>query len=67
MKLLMSNQALYEIREEVRELRLLYKKLIDRLIPVVKPTLEEKRAIMRKDEVASERELMKVLAVRRRA
>ena len=66
MKLLMSNQALYEIREEVRELRLLYKKLIDRLIPVVKPTLEEKRAIMRKDEVASERELIKVLGVRRR-
>jgi hypothetical protein len=61
-----SNQALYQIREEVRELRVLYKELIDRLIPVEKPTPEEKKAIMHRGGVASEKELMEALGVHRR-
>ena len=50
----------------MRELRVLYKELIDRLIPVEKPTSEEKKAITRRDRVASERELMEALGVHRR-
>jgi len=61
-----SDQALYEIKEEVRELRVLYKELIGRLIPVEKPTPREKKAITRRDGVASERELMEALGVHRR-
>lgn len=61
-----SDQALYEIKEEARELRLLYKELVDRLIPVEKPTPEERKAISRRDGVASERELMEALGVHRR-
>lgn len=58
-----ANEALDDIREEVRELRVLYKELIDRLVPVEKPTKEEKKAIEERDDVASERELMKALGV----
>jgi archaellum component FlaC len=58
-----SDHALYEIKEEVRELRTLYKELIDRLIPVEKATPTEKKAIAHRDDIASERELMEVLGV----
>lgn len=58
-----ANEALDDIREEVRELRVLYKELIDRLVPVEKPTKEEKKTIEERDDVASERELMKALGV----
>ena len=59
-----ADQTLHEIKEEVRELRVLYKELVDRLIPVDKPTVVEKRAIKERDEVATERELMGALGVR---
>lgn len=55
--------SLKDIHEEVRELRLLYKHLVDRLIPVEQPTKEEKKAIEERDEVAEERELLKALGV----
>jgi hypothetical protein len=58
-----SDHALYEIKEEVGELRTLYKELIDRLIPVEKATPTEKKAIAHRDDIASERELMEVLGV----
>lgn len=61
-----ANRTLNDIREEVRELRVLYKELIDRLIPVEKPTVQERKAIKQKDNVASERELMEALDVHRR-
>lgn len=61
-----ADQTLHEIREEVRELRVLHKSLIDRLVPVGKPTKQERRAIEETDEVASERELMNTLGVRSR-
>jgi hypothetical protein len=61
-----ADQTLQDIREEVRELRVLYKSLIDRLVPVEKPTKQERRAIEETDEVAGERELMKALGVQSR-
>ena len=61
-----ADQTLQEIKEEVRELRVLYKELVDRLIPVDKPTAAEKRAIRERDDVATESELMGALGVRHR-
>ena len=61
-----ADQTLHEIKEEVRELRVLYKELVDRLIPVDKATAAEKRAIRGSDQIATERELMGVLGVRHR-
>jgi len=57
----MSVEVLKDIREELKELRLLYKELVEKLIPVVEPTEEERKAIREKDEIASEKELMKAL------
>ena len=50
-----------DIREELRELRLLYKELVDRLMPVEEPSEEEREAIEGRDEIADEKELMKAL------
>jgi len=57
----MSVEVLKDIREELKELRLLYKELVEKLIPVEEPTEEERKAIREKDEIASEKELMKAL------
>jgi hypothetical protein len=57
----MSVEVLKDIREELKELRLLYKELVEKLIPVEEPTGEEREAIREKDEIASEKELMKAL------
>ena len=57
-------EALNEIREELRELRTLYKGLIEKLIPGEEPTEEERRAIEEPDEVAGEEELLKALGER---
>jgi len=51
--------VLKDIREELKELRLLYKELVEKLIPVEEPTEEERKAIREKDEIANEKELMK--------
>ena len=53
----MSVEVLEGIRRELRKLRLLYKELVEKLIPVEKPSREEKKAIEEKDE----EELMKAL------
>ncbi|MGQ9719215.1 MAG: hypothetical protein ACUVWK_05195 [Nitrososphaerales archaeon] len=50
-----------DIKEELKELRLLYKGLAEKLIPVEEPSEEERRSIKEKDEMADEKELMKVL------
>ena len=55
--------SLQEIHDELKELRLLYERLIDRLIPVGEPTQEEKEAIASVDEIASEQELFRVLGI----
>jgi len=52
---------LEEIREELQEIKLLYKELVDKLIPVEEPTQKEKKAIKEKDEIADEKELMQTL------
>jgi len=57
----MNVEVLKDIREELKELRLLYKELIEKLIPVEEPTQEEKEAIEEKDQIANEKELMKAL------
>ena len=57
----MSVKVLKDIREELRELRLLYKQLVDKLVPLEEPTREERKAITEKDEIADEKELMKTL------
>jgi len=57
----MSVKVLKDIREELKELRLLYKGLVEKLVPVEKPTEEEREAIEKKDEIADEKELMKAL------
>jgi len=57
----MSVKVLKDIREELRELRLLYKQLVEKLVPTENPTEEEKKALEEKDEIADEKELMKAL------
>jgi hypothetical protein len=58
--------TLKDVQDEVRELRMLYKQMLDRLIPTEEPTKEEKKAIAERDEIVEERELMKALGVHRR-
>lgn len=55
----MSVEVLKDIRNELRELRVLYKELVEKLIPVEEPASEEKRAIEEKDEIVGEREMTK--------
>lgn len=57
----MNVEVLKDIREELKELRLLYKELVEKLVPVEEPTAEERKAIGEKDETANEKELMKAL------
>ena len=49
-------EILSEMRNELRELRLLYRELVDRLIPV-----GERRAIEEEDEVVGEEDLLRAL------
>jgi hypothetical protein len=57
----MSTEILEEIRTELRELRMLYKGLVDKILPIEEPTPEEKKAIEEEDEPLDEKELMKSL------
>jgi len=57
----LSTKVLEEIREELQEIKHLYKELVDKLIPVEEATPEEKKVINEKDEVADEKELMQTL------
>jgi len=52
---------LKEIKEELREIKLLYREMVERLIPVEKPLSDEEEAIRSSDEIASEEELMEAL------
>jgi len=54
-------EILSEIWNELKELRLLYRELVDRLIPVEEPEVDEQRAIEEEDEVVSEEDLPRVL------
>ena len=57
----MSVKVLRDIREELRELKLLYKGLVERLLPVEEPCEEEREAIEEKDQIVHEKELMEAL------
>jgi len=50
-----------EVISLLREIKLLYKGLIERLIPVEEPLNDEKEAIKSSDEIATEEELMEAL------
>ncbi|MCS7367501.1 MAG: hypothetical protein NDF52_06450 [archaeon YNP-WB-062] len=52
---------LKEIREELREIKLLYKGLVEKLIPVEELLEDEREAVESSDEVVGEEEIMKVL------
>ena len=52
---------LKEIRDELREIKSLYKGLVEKLIPVEEPLNDEKEAIESSDKVVSEREIMEAL------
>jgi hypothetical protein len=52
---------LKEIRDELREIKSLYKELVEKLIPVEEPLNDEKEAIESSDKVVSEREIMEAL------
>jgi len=54
-------KILSEIRNELKQLRILYRELVDRLIPVEEPEADERRAIEEEDEVVNEDELFRVL------
>ena len=49
----MSVEVLKDIRNELRELRVLYKELVEKLIPVEEPASEEKRAIEEKMKLSA--------------
>ena len=57
----MEPQVLQDIREELRELRILYGELVGRLIEEDEPMPEEKRAITSDKECADEEELRRAL------
>jgi archaellum component FlaC len=57
----LSTKVLEEIREELQEIKHLYKELVDKLIPVEEATQKEKKAIEEKDDIADEKELMQTL------
>ncbi len=57
----MSTKVLESIREELLELKLLYKELVDKLIPTQEPTDEEKKAIEYRGEIADEEEIIENL------
>jgi hypothetical protein len=44
-------ELLQEIRDELKELRLLYRSLVDKLVPEEEPLEDEKEAIESSDEV----------------
>jgi len=55
------SEILSQIRDELKELRLLYKELVEKLIPEEEPEPEERKAIEEDDEFVSEEELFQAL------
>jgi hypothetical protein len=54
-------ELLQEIRDELKELRLLYKSLVDKLVPEEEPLEDEGEAIESSDELVGEDEVFRVL------
>jgi len=57
----MSTKELRAIRNEIKELRILYKNLVERVIPLEEPTTDDKRAIRKKERIVKEDNLLRVL------
>ena len=57
----MDDQAFQQIMAELRELRLLYMTLVDKLVPVDDAFEDEAEAIESEDEFVDEDELLKAL------
>lgn len=57
----MSTKEFKIIRNEIRELRMLYKNLIDKIVPLEEPTTNDKSAIKKKEELVNESSLLKTL------
>ena len=55
------SEILSQIRDELKELRLLYEELAEKLIPMEEPKPDEQRAIEEVDELVSEEELLRAL------
>ena len=55
------SEILSQIRDELKELRLLYKELVEKLIPEEEPEPDERKAIEEEDELVSEEELLRAL------
>ncbi|MCS4538323.1 MAG: hypothetical protein HYY67_05650 [Thaumarchaeota archaeon] len=49
------------IRNELRQLRLMYKQLAEKVVPVVEPDEVENKAIRQQDKIVSEKELLKAV------
>lgn len=49
------------IRTELRQLRLMYKQLAEKVIQVVEPDDVENKAIRRQDKIVSEKKLLKAV------
>jgi hypothetical protein len=54
-------RLLKEIQDELREIKLLYKELVEKLIPEEEPLEDEKEAIEARHEVVSEEEITRAL------
>ena len=54
-------RLLKEIQDELREIKLLYKELVEKLIPEEEPLENEKEAIETSDKVVSEEEITRAL------
>ena len=54
-------ELLQEIRDELKELRLLYRSLVDKLVPGEEPLEDEIEAIESSDELVGEDEVFRVL------
>uniref|UniRef100_A0A7C1CFJ4 Uncharacterized protein n=1 Tax=Thermofilum adornatum TaxID=1365176 RepID=A0A7C1CFJ4_9CREN len=57
-------ELLQEIRDELKELRLLYKSLVDRVVPEEEPLEDEKEAIESSDELVGENEVLRIFGAR---
>ena len=57
----MSSKEFKIIRNEIKELRMLYKNLIDKIIPLEEPTPSDKSTIKKKEKIVNESSLLKTL------
>jgi hypothetical protein len=57
----MSTKEFKIIRNEIKELRMLYKNLIDKIIQLEEPTPSDTSAIKKKEEIVNESSLLKTL------